>query len=478
LVDTSFARQETVLLAGTLLTAFLARILLFPTLGCAGDMGAYVSWFQTAADHGVRSFYAAVGWCDYPPFNVYIFWVFGSLAKTSSAWGIDPTYIVKLTPVVFDLATVTLLFVFLRKYLTLKQSAVGAAIYAFNPAVIYDSAVWGQFDAIYTFLLVLSLMLAIKSKPKFAAAAFAISILTKPQGIALAPLLIYLIYRKNGLKKLLFSVGAFAATVFAVILPLEWDNPFTFLSNMYFGEFGSYSYTSVNAFNFWGLFGMWRTDTGIFYVGWALFGVFTALALYMLNKKSAVLRNWDFLAIYVAFMLFFAFFMWPTRIHERYLFPAVAMLALMFPLMKKTRVLYVGLTATFFVNLSYVLYWLNYSAYNNTGNLDISGHPVVLLVSIVNIVLFAYATTLVLLELRSNDGSYLIRSPAHAFPKIITQPEANGPCGNVCVVEVKDLTRKGLDTSCQDNFLTDTIKCRLKKGQLGAVPLDTNKNYP
>ena len=446
MVGTSFTRQETILLAAILLSAFLVRILLFPTLGCAGDMGAYVSWFQTAAEHGVRSFYSAVGWCDYPPFNVYIFWIFGSLANTSSAWGIDPNYIVKLTPVVFDLAMVTLLFVFLRKYLTLKQSLVGAAIYAFNPAVIYDSAVWGQFDAIYTFFLVLSLMLAIKSKPKSAAAAFAVSILTKPQGIALVPLLIYLIYRKNGLKNLLFSVGAFAATVFAVILPLEWDNPFTFLSNMYFGEFGSYSYNSVNAFNFWGLFGMWRTDIGIFYIGWALFGFFVALSLYMLNKNSTVLRNWDFLAIYVAFMLLFAFFMWPTRIHERYLFPAVAMLALMFPLMKKTRVLYVGLTATFFANLSYVLYWLNYSAYNNTGNIDISGHPVVLIVSIVNIILFAYATMLVLLELHSNNGSYLIYSSAHVFPKTIKHTEAEGPCRDVCVEEAKDYTRKGLNT--------------------------------
>jgi hypothetical protein len=35
---------------------------------------------------------------------------------------------------------------------------------------------------------------------------------------------------------------------------------------------------------------------------------------------------------------------------------------------------------------------------------------------------------------------------------------------------ISDLSRKGLEAFCQSNFLTDTIKCRLNKGQLGRVP--------
>ncbi len=80
-------------------------------------------------------------------------------------------------------------------------------LYAFNPAVIYNAAVWGQFDAVYTFFLVLSLVLALKSKPELSAVAFALGLLTKPQGIALLPLIAFLIYKKGGLKKLLFSVA-------------------------------------------------------------------------------------------------------------------------------------------------------------------------------------------------------------------------------------------------------------------------------
>ncbi len=228
MVSFSISKREILILTGLLSVAFAIRLLLFPTQGLQGDIDTFLSWFRTAVNYGVRPFYSMVGFCDYPPFNVYIFWVGGSLANAFSAFGVSAVNIVKLIPTVFDLATSVLIYLFVRKQLSFKQSLLTTALYAFNPAVIFNVAVWGQFDAIYTFFLVLSLMLALKSKPKLAAGVFAVGLLTKPQGIALAPLLIYLIYRKNGLKNLLFSVGVFAATVFAVILPFEWSNPISF----------------------------------------------------------------------------------------------------------------------------------------------------------------------------------------------------------------------------------------------------------
>ena len=77
----------------------------------------------------------------------------------------------------------------------------------------------------------------------------------------------------------------------------------------------------------------------------------------------------EFLAIFAAFMLLFGFFMLPTRIHERYLFPAISVLALMFPFVKRARPLYVVLTATLLINEAYVLYWLN-AYYPNAAKLD------------------------------------------------------------------------------------------------------------
>ena len=188
-------------------------------------------------------------------------------------------------------------------------------------------------------------------------------------------------------------------------MPFEWSNPVSFLSGIYFGAYGGYQYTSINAFNLWGMFGLWIPDGNLYIVGWALFGAFAAFTLYVLHKRFHV--SGDMLAIFAAFMLFFAFFMLPTRIHERYLFPAISMLVLMLPFSKKIRPLYVALTATLFVNEAYVLYYLNMNAFIPAGDW------VVLAVSVINLVMFLYASVLMWDELK---GRRLLKTVESSNP--------------------------------------------------------------
>jgi Gpi18-like mannosyltransferase len=392
-------------LVGLLGLSLVVRFLLFPTQGYVNDMNTFAFWFNTAAEHGPRVFYNVVyqtaGWIDYPPFNVYFFWVFGSLARALSTSGTSAMFFfIKLLPSLFDVGTSFLIFVFVRKRLDFKVALLATALYAFNPAVIFNAAVWGQLDAIYTFLLVLSVMLALASKPELSAVAFTLGILTKPQSIALLPLIAFLVFRKNGWRRLLTSVLAGAATVFAVILPFEWSNPVTFLSNIYFGAYGGYAVTSVNAFNTWALGGLWVSDANYFVLGWVLFGVFAAFTLYALHKRLDA--SGEMMVVFAAFMLLFGFFMLPTRIHERYLFPAISMLTLMFPFVKKIRPLYAVLTGTLLANISYVLYWLN--AYADTGySPNLSGDPVVIAVSLINLITFLYVLMLTWNELKGRS---------------------------------------------------------------------------
>jgi dolichyl-phosphate-mannose-protein mannosyltransferase len=409
-------------LAGLLALSFAVRFLLFPTQGYVNDLNTFASWFNTAAEHGPRVFYSVVSWCDYPPLNVYFFWGFGSLAQALSLSGTQAmSSIVKLAPNIFDIATAFLIYVFVRQRLNFKTALLATALYAFNPAVIFNTAVWGQFDAIYTFLLVLSLMLALASKPELSAVAFTLGILTKPQSIALLPLIAFLIFRKNGWRRLFTSTLAGAATVFVVILPFEWSNPVTFLSNIYFGAYSGYEYTSINAFNAWALGGLWVPDGSLFVVGWVLFGAFAAFTLYVLHRRFNA--SGEILVLFSAFMLLFGFFMLPTRIHERYLFPAISMLALMFPFIKKARMLYVVLTATLLVNVSYVLYWLN--VYADSGfSPNLSGDPVVLAVSLINLMTFLYGLLLMWDEMKGRP--MLKIKPIKLGRSVETEAEENG----------------------------------------------------
>jgi Gpi18-like mannosyltransferase len=385
----------------------LVRLVFFPIPGYKNDTGTFEYWFNTAASIGPRSFYSFVyatqGWVDYPPFNVYIFWAFGSLSSALSLSGTSFMAYVKLPPNLFDMATAFLIFAFVRKRLTFRMAFLAASFYAFNPAVIFNAAVWGQFDAVYTFFLILSLFLISSSKPKLATVAFMLGVLTKPQSIALAPLLVFLIYRKYNWRGLFTSILTAIATVFAVILPFEWvgGNPVSFLSKIYFGAYGMYQATTINAFNLWGFGGMWQPDTqgflfvNLYVVGWVMFAAMAVFTLYFVHKRFGV--SDEMLVMFAAFVLFFSFFMLPTRMHERYLFPAMSVLALMFPFLKKTRVIYVVLSATLLINQAYVLSFLNQPKFED--QFIQAGDPVVFAVSLINSIAFLYVLMLMLREL-------------------------------------------------------------------------------
>lgn len=406
-------KREIIILLLLLAFSLVIRLLLFPVPGAQGDLYYFAQWFNAAADHGLRVFYNVVtsynvAFCDYPPFNVYLFWGFGSLAKTLSLFGTPYiNYIIKLLPTLFDTATIFLIFTFLRKKFSFKTSLVTAALYAFNPAVIFDSAVWGQFDAIYTFFLLLSLMLVLDSRPKLSAVTFTIGVLTKPQGIALAPLIIFLILRKHGWRSLLTSLLTATATIFAVILPFEWSNPITFLWNIYFGAYSGYGVTSANAFNLWAFGGLWQPDAPIFLIaGWVMFGTVAALTLYVLRKRLGMSEELP--VLFAAFMLFFSFFMLPTRIHERYLFPVLSVLALMLPFSKKIRPIYAALTFTSLVNQVYVL-----SVFINAGQYIQFGDPVVWIVTLINLIVFLYSLILMSTDLQKERSGASSSKSSH-----------------------------------------------------------------
>ena len=80
--------------------------------------------------------------------------------------------------------------------------------------------------------------------------------------------------------------------------------------------------------------------------------------------------------------------MLPTRIHERYLFPAMSVLVLLTPFLRKMRFVYVILSATYLINQAYVLSYLNASSYIPDGD------PVVLITCLVNLGVFLFVLLL------------------------------------------------------------------------------------
>jgi Gpi18-like mannosyltransferase len=363
------------------------RILLSPVQGYTLDLATFAAWFQKVAEDGPYLFYET--WCDYPPFNVYIFWVFGSLAKHLSLFGTSSlVFVLKLPSNIFDVATAVLIFVFLRGRLNFKTSILTASFYTFNPAIIFNTSIWGQFDAIYTFFLVLSLMLIINSKLELSVMVFAIGVLSKPQSVALAPLIAFLILLRNGWKSVMTSALVSAATILILIIPFKWSNPVGFLINIYVKGYGGYPFTSLNAFNLWAFHGFWKPDNGTFMfldfftIGWTMFGALTFYSLYRLYR--GIDYSQEAKIFFTAFILLFGFFMLPTRIHERYLFPVFSVLTLILPFIKNMRAIYGVLTFTYFSNQVYVL------AFLNSGKYIPDWDPTVMIITMINLATFLY----------------------------------------------------------------------------------------
>jgi hypothetical protein len=109
--------------------------------------------------------------------------------------------------------------------------------------------------------------------------------------------------------------------------------------------------SSANAANLWGLFhGYKKPDGDLVYIGAVLLLIGLTAALLPLLRRQDL---WTILAV-GAFVVF-AFYFLPTRVHERYLFPAMAVLAPLAAANWSVFVLYLLMTAAFAASMVYAL---------------------------------------------------------------------------------------------------------------------------
>jgi len=173
------------LLAG----ALLIRVALAATTkGYAADITTFSAWAAHAAD-GLTSFYSPGYFADYPPGYIYVLWLVGKLRLLLGLGFDTPAFLVllKLPASLADTATVWLLYRLARRHWSGNAPAAVAALYAFNPAVILDSAVWGQVDSVLTLFILLGVFF-LERHPASSAVSFTMALLIKPQALIFAPL--------------------------------------------------------------------------------------------------------------------------------------------------------------------------------------------------------------------------------------------------------------------------------------------------
>ena len=164
-----------VLLLGGLALRLTIAYVLFPSSGFETDLASYASWALTLGEHGPGGFYANAGFADYPPAYLYLLWPIGLLASQAADPAAMASDLVKLPPILLDLAVGYVLYRLVLGWAWPGRRAealalAAAALYVFNPVSFYDSALWGQSDAAGALVLLLGVAALIRGNSEGAAA--------------------------------------------------------------------------------------------------------------------------------------------------------------------------------------------------------------------------------------------------------------------------------------------------------------------
>ena len=339
---------------------FLLRIIIAPLIeGYPTDIACFKGWAVAAADRGLSSFYNADMFIDYPPGYIYVLYLVGFAKKIFSLTYDSTAFLIllKLPAFIADILSSILIFRLARKTGTVVSLTL-VAMYLFNPAVIFNSAVYGQVDSFLTLFILLMLVFVRNNKLTAAAAIFVVALLIKPQVLIFAPLgvfaLIQKVIERKNLKPLLLPFLSAIAAFIIIILPFSLHQNPQWLLKLNWKLFASYPYASANAFNLFALFGgNGALDSNTFFIFsykvWAMAflaaGTIYCTCLYFLSRHESK-------TFFISVLLIAIFFVLSVRVHERYIFPILSLLILSFIYTGDKRVLFLfaGFTITAFFN--------------------------------------------------------------------------------------------------------------------------------
>jgi Gpi18-like mannosyltransferase len=400
------------LVLGFALRAIIAYAL--PGSGFANDLAAFRFWADALARNGLANFYSQAGFHDYTPGYMLYLWVVGLIHQV-----LPTLELIKVPAILSDLAIGWLIWSMIRDLGGSERMALaGAALYLFIPISWFDSVVWGQVDSVGVVFMLLGVRALWQDRPEMAALWAVVAPVVKPQLGILAFVTAAVLVRRHlwdpigrgsaptgdpddpisdagetggaarspgfieravgrGPIRLVTSGAVALVTVSALTLPFRMWIPG--LIGQVQTAFGGYPYITVNAYNPWALVeqaglglarnGQWLCDAvtanpDICAPGSQVqIGPLPAVAVgtillfaAILGVMAVVFRRPDRITILIGVsLLAVAFFVLPTRVHERYMFPFFALAAILAVISFRWRWAYAILALASFLNMYVVL---------------------------------------------------------------------------------------------------------------------------
>ncbi len=312
--------QKKLLLLSTAVFAIRIGLSFLPSFRV--DMDAWMGWAMRLAAVGPANFYSDDTWTQYTPGFLYWLWFVGKIGWLSPL-------AIKIPVILADMLAGMIIWRIVSR-ISHSSAMWLYVLYVLNPVVIFDGSIWGQIDGILAAGMLASVYLLVdKRKSNLSWVIAGITLLVKPQAIATIPILGITTLMRCGWRRTMVAVSLCGLVVLMGFYPFFPDDTLLKTIELIHKMGVSYSYTSLFAFNWWALDGMWKPDNveiwgrSLFFWGGLISSGFLSL---ILVRYWAAMRAGTKEIYLVAALACFTFFLFPTRVHERYLFPAFAFL--------------------------------------------------------------------------------------------------------------------------------------------------------
>lgn len=372
----------------------LRLILAYFNMGFANDTACFAAWADRMFSFGPGEFYTSDMFTDYPPGFMYLLYIIGALKSILNLNTYSGAHLVllKLPAILCDVACGYLVYHEGKKLVTPFHAILLSAAYLFNPAVILNSSVWGQVDSVYTLAVVLLCLYLTKGKLLPAYLVFGAGVLLKPQMLVFTPVLLigimdYVFLKKFSINKLMYNLcqGILVITGMIVLcMPFGLEHVFS----QYLSTLGSYPYAAVNAYNFWGFFGLnWVSqDNTFFLLSCKTWGTVVILLIVLFTfifglRMKENPRKYPVLGAFIILTMF----LFSVRMHERYMYAGLILLlfAYLYKPVKPLFFTYTLFSLLHFCNTAHVLFFYDAANYDRKS-------PVIIAVSAGMIIAIIY----------------------------------------------------------------------------------------
>lgn len=349
----------------------------------SGDIKNHLAWGKSIVEFGTYGFYdrtfPGYSFPTYPPLITLLFglsfWFYQLVLNLANhlnlSLGVFPSRIIwfmewENTLIAFIKLSGTIPVIILgyllvrfskifNKEIIVKNRKLPLAILFLNPAVIYLAAIWGQTDILQNLLLLLAFYFLFIKKlwPSFIFAALAI--LSKQTILILWGVYFVTLFKLDGFKKMLDGILVNLAVFYLAYLPfhdlsITWPIWF-YRYNMTLVDFG----VAENALNLWGfLYNFKSASSNQLFLSLPL-DIWGYLMLAVLSIPLLTVfwfRKFSYQKFFqLLFLISIIYFFVLTRMHERYLIPAVIYSAMLILFGKKYWISFIFFSLLHFLNL-------------------------------------------------------------------------------------------------------------------------------